>query len=100
MNRRGNDESMGKEDRMKRVLDILTESGYALPVTAIYRNAKYRGATFERRSTDNYLEELAERGYVSKIDPDAFARGEIVEIPLGDQGYWIATEKASEFDPR
>jgi predicted transcriptional regulator len=61
-------ESMGKEERKRQVLGLLVESDLALPPAVILWNAKDRGATFERRTLDNYLEELVEDGYVKKAD--------------------------------
>jgi len=85
-------ESMAKEDRKQLVLDILIESDLALPKAAIFRNLKVRGATFERRSVDNYLSELAEEGLVRKVDVEALESGEIVETDMSESGYFIATE--------
>jgi len=82
---------------MRKVLEILTESGYALPKAAVFRNAKLRGATFERRSVDNYFDEFLEIGLVKKVDGEALEEGEIVEIEPGETGYFIATDKAYEW---
>jgi len=87
---------MGKEDRKMRVLGVLVESELALPAVVIFRNAKLRGADFERNSTNNYLRELHEEGYVRKIDPGALETGEIKEIDLSDEGYFIATESGHD----
>ena len=89
-------EDMAKEDRKQQVLDILMESGLALPKAAIFRNLKVRGATFERRSVDNYLAELAEEGFVKKLDVEALESGEVVETDMSEPGYFIATELAFE----
>jgi predicted transcriptional regulator len=59
---------MGKEERKRQVLGLLVESGLALPPTAILWNCKKQGATFERRTLDNYIEELLSEGYIKKVD--------------------------------
>lgn len=74
---------MGKEERKRQVLRLLVESGLSLPPAVIFYNAKKRGATFERRSVDNYLEELVEEGYVEKEDTK--------------KGYYVATEAGRDY---
>jgi len=61
---------MGKEERKEQVLRILDESGLALTPYVLFRNAKMRGATFERRTLSNYLSELVDEGRVEKIIQD------------------------------
>lgn len=61
---------MGKEDRKEDVLEVLSDSGLALTPYVIFRNARMRGATWERRSTTNYLNELLDEGRVEKITFD------------------------------
>jgi len=97
LHRSSQGEDVAKDDRMRKVLEILTESGYALPKAAVFRNAKLRGATFERRSVDNYFDEFLEIGLVKKVDGEALEEGEIVEIEPGETGYFIATDKAYEW---
>jgi len=63
----GDNGSMGKEERVRRVLAVLVESGLDLPPAVIFHNCKRRGADFERRSVNNYLDELREAGYVEKV---------------------------------
>ncbi|MFW5900151.1 MAG: hypothetical protein ACOCTH_00025 [Halodesulfurarchaeum sp.] len=82
---------MGREDRVRRILRLLVETECALPAVAVFRNAKIRGADFERRSVDNYLRDLHDRGHVRKVDPTALDSGEVVEIPLDEEGWFIAT---------
>ena len=65
------------------VLGLLVESGMDLPPAVIFHNLKQRGATFERRSVDNYLSELREEGHVTKTD--------------GSKGYYSATERGRNF---
>lgn len=74
---------MGKEERKRQVLGLLVESGLALPPSVIFYNAKRRGATFERRSVDNYLDELQQEGRVTKEDEK--------------RGYYVATEKGRDY---
>lgn len=75
----GDGGSMGKEERKRMVLGLLVESGLELPPAVIFDNLKKRGATFERRSVDNYLAELREEGLVERTDES--------------KGYNVATEK-------
>lgn len=77
-----NNGAMGKEERKRQVLGLLVESGLALPPAVILYNAKRRGATFERRSVDNYLDELQEDGFVRKEDDK--------------RGYYVATERGRD----
>lgn len=87
---------MGKEDRKMQVLELLVESELALPPVVIFRNAKLRGATFERNTTNNYLNELADEGLIQKIDAKALNSGNIEKIETSQEGYFIATEKGHE----
>jgi repressor of nif and glnA expression len=73
---------MGKAERKRQVLGLLVESGLDLPPAVIFHNLKRRGATFERRSVDNYLAELRDEGYVTKTDDS--------------KGYYSATEKGRD----
>lgn len=59
---------MGKEDRKQQVLKLLADSGLALTPYVIFRNLRMRGATFERRTLSNYLNELVDEGRVEKLD--------------------------------
>lgn len=88
-------ESMGKEDRKRRVLRVLAD-GHALPPIVIFRNAKLQGADFERRSVNNYLPELHDDGLVRKVDADALDDGRLVDVPLAEEGYFVITEAGLE----
>lgn len=88
---------MGKEDRKRRVLSLLVETDLALPPAVIFRNVKFRGADFERRSVNNYLGELAEEGLITKVDPKSLESGELEEVPMSDEGYFVATDRGSEY---
>lgn len=79
----GDNDGMGKEERKRQVLSILVESGLDLPPAVIFHNCKKRGATFERRSVNNYLDELVESGYVEKV-PDT-------------RGYYTATSDGQDY---
>lgn len=92
MNNRQENDGMGKEDRKRQVLKILVDSDFALPPIVIFRNAKLRGATFERRSVNNYLRELAEEGKIEKVAPAPLDDGSVEPVPLSDEGYFIATD--------
>ena len=87
---------MGQQERREFVLRVLEESGVALKSVDVFRNCKLRGATFERRTTKNYLSTLVESGDVLKIDSAALDDGEIVEIPTKDRGHFIAASVAAE----
>jgi predicted transcriptional regulator len=76
-------DSMGKEERKRLVLGLLVESGLHLPPAVIFHNCKEQGATFERRSVDNYLGELRKEGLVEKVS--------------GTKGYHKATEKGRNY---
>lgn len=89
-------DGMGKEDRKEQVLRILVESGFALPPVVIFRNAKLGGATFERRSVNNYLNELVEEGRVIRVDSEALDDGKIIEVDTSTSGYFMATEKGAD----
>jgi repressor of nif and glnA expression len=89
--------NVGREDRIKRVLDVLADSGCAMPPAVIFRNAKLRGADFERRSVNNYLTDLHERGLVIKVDPASLDDGDVVEIDISEEGYFMATDEAPDY---
>lgn len=76
-------DSMGKEERKRLVLGLLVETRLHLPPAVIFHNCKEQGATFERRSVDNYLSELRKEGLVEKV-PDT-------------KGYHKATEKGRNY---
>lgn len=72
---------MAKEDRKQQVLRILDDSDLALTPYVIFRNLRMRGATFERRTLTNYLNELLDEGRIQKI-----------EVPDGNTLYQITRE--------
>ncbi|MBX0297664.1 hypothetical protein [Haloarcula nitratireducens] len=76
-------DAMGKEERKRLVLGLLVESGLHLPPAVIFHNCKQQGATFERRSVDNYLRELRKEGLVEKIP--------------NTKGYHRATQKGRNY---
>lgn len=88
--------NVAREDRIERVLRLLVESDCALPPAAIFRNAKLRGADFERRSIDNFLEVLHSRGLVIKVAVDSLDEGAIEEVGLSEHGYYMATDAGRE----
>lgn len=61
------DESMAKEDRKRRILQFLVDTGLSLPPKAIHHNMEL--VTWSIDTTRRLLGELADDGYVSK-DPD------------------------------
>jgi len=87
---------MSKTDRKQLVLAYLAHKRMALPPAVLYRNLRLQmNATFSQKSLDNYLSELAAEGLLMRVDPDAMADRELVEVDSG-RGYWIATEKGRE----
>jgi Fe2+ or Zn2+ uptake regulation protein len=74
---------MGKEERVRQVLGLLVEAELDLPPRVILHNCKQKGATFERRTVQRYLEELMEEGYVKKVE--------------GTDGYYRATEAGRDY---
>lgn len=94
----GDGERMGKEDRLAQVLELLAESGYALPPKVIYRNLQltHDRVTFEERSIKNYMPELAERGLAQRVDPDALSEGRIEPAEPGN-AYYMITDAGREW---
>jgi len=88
---------MGQQERRAFVLQVLEQSGVAMKSVDVFRNCKLRGATFERRTTKNYLTQLVAEGDVLKIDSTALNDGEIVEIPTEDRGHFIAASVARQY---
>lgn len=74
------EESMTKAERERVILEFLAEHGLMLPLRTIYENLKReKGITFSQRTVKRRLEELQERGLVSKRD-------------IGT-GYWEITDE-------
>ena len=88
--------SMAPEDRRQQVLDVLEQSGVAMKGVDVFRNCKLRGATFERRTTKNYLSQLLESGDVIKVDSAALNNGELNEVESKERGHFIAASVAEE----
>ena len=89
-------DSMSKTDRKQLVLAYLAHKRMALPPAVLYRNLRLQmNATFSQKSLDNYLSELAAEGLLMRVDPDAMADRELVEVDSG-RGYWMATEQGRE----
>jgi predicted transcriptional regulator len=61
---------MSKEERKAQSLKLLDESDMAVTPYVLFRNLKFRGATFERRTLATYLSEFVEDGLVEKIEVD------------------------------
>ncbi|WP_226021903.1 winged-helix domain-containing protein [Halomicrobium salinisoli] len=59
---------MGKEERQRKILELLDTSELALPPKPIYVNLQLQGATFGERTVNRHLSEMEEEGYVEKID--------------------------------
>lgn len=88
-------DTVGKEDRKFRVLAFLVDSRLALPRLALYRNLTHHGADFSDSSLKNYLRELREEGYVTRIDAEAFGKGKVITSDE-DPGYWLATVEGAD----
>lgn len=89
--------NMARDDRLQFVLAVLEDSGAAMKSIDVFRNCKLRGATFEHRTTKNYLTALIESGDVLKVDSQALGDGEIIEIETGERGHFIAASVAAEY---
>jgi len=92
--------TMAQEDRRQVVLGTLEAAGVPLKSIDVFRACKLRGATFEHRTTKNYLTQLLDSGDVLKVDSQALGDGEIVEIDRGDRGHFIAASAAAEYGGR
>ena len=88
---------MAREDRVAFVLETLEECRVPLRGIDVFRACRLRGATFERRSTNNYLRELIDRGDVLKVSSDALETGDIEEIDTSERGHFIAADVAAEY---
>lgn len=88
---------MAPQERKQQVLAVLEDSGVAMKSVDIFRNCKLRGATFERRTTKNYLTDLVESGDVLKVESEALGSGEIVEVDSGERGHFIAASVADQY---
>lgn len=88
---------MAPHERREQVLAVLEQSGVAMKSIDVFRNCKLRGATFEHRTTKDYLTQLIESGDVLKVDSQALNEGEIVEIETSERGHFIATAAAEEY---
>ncbi|WP_254831605.1 hypothetical protein [Haloglomus salinum] len=86
----GDDEYVAKEDRKRRVLAFLVDTGMAMTRKVLYRNLRYNGADFSESSLKNYLKELRDDGLVERVDAKEYARGTLVSTD-DDPGYWLAT---------
>jgi len=84
---------MPKSDREEAVLALLAEISEPLPPAVIYRILRLRGATFARRSVERYCSELADRGDLEKIDPEAMENGGLAAATDDRKGYWLITEQ-------
>jgi sporulation-control protein spo0M len=88
-------EDMGREERRERILSVLEDTGCAMKGVDIWRNAKLRGADFERRTAGDYLSQYVEEGEIVKVDSDALNDGELMRIDKSQRGHFIA---ASVYD--
>jgi hypothetical protein len=86
---------MGKEERVRVVLEFLAEHGLALPPRAIFRNLRFhQNITFSLQSVENYLEELSNDGYVERVNPAALEKRQVEEVPADNsmKAYYVVTE--------
>jgi len=91
----GDDGDVGKEDRKRRVLAFLVDSGAAFGQVALYRNLRYNGASFSESTLKNYLAELRSEGLIERIDAERFEEGAL-EPSEEEPGYWVATSEGAE----
>ena len=92
--------TMGKNERRRFVLDVLTDAGVPLKSVDVFRACKIKGATFERRTTKTLLAELVERGKVIKVDSQALNDGRLKEIDTEQRGHFIAASAAAKYGYR
>ena len=92
----GQNGGMGKEERRARILAVLEDTGCAMKGVDVWRNAKLRGAEFERRTTANYLTELMETGDVVKVDTDDLDSGTLTKIDRSERGHFMAASAYEE----
>jgi len=88
---------MAREDRKRRVLEVLDDTNAAFPIQVLLRNLKMRGATFEKSSLRRYLDELTDEGLVTKIDPQELDNRTVVEVPPSEEGYYIITDDGRRY---
>ena len=88
--------SMAKEERKRLVLKLLYDSRLALSRKVIFRNLKVQGATFEERTTVNYLNELVDDGLVQRVSAFKMADGDLVDAGDDEPGYYLITQAGVE----
>lgn len=74
---------MTREERERRVLTLLADTGLALPPKVIYVNLEMQGATFSERTVHRLLSSLLDRG--------------LVENPPEKDDYYRITGKGGQY---
>ncbi len=70
------------ETRENAVLAFLLDHGFAMPPAVIYRGMKAtENIHFSKRTVENILKRMHERGYVMRCDKDALNEGRIKPLP-------------------
>jgi DNA-binding PadR family transcriptional regulator len=90
---------MTKAERKRVLLEFMAQHKLALPPAAIHRNLKLHEELHISPSTvENYLEELLEEGYVTRVDPEPLQQGEISSLSADEAGraYYLITEDGVE----
>ena len=94
MNDDCNDGDMTKNERMEAILQYMEEYPLALPPTVLYRNIRiHRNLYIGRETVRNYLDEMADKGWVKRVKKKPLDNGGIVEAGPDDRAYYIITEQ-------
>lgn len=89
-----NDENMTKDERMDVILQYMEEHPLALPPTVLYRNLRiYRNLYVTDETVKNYLEEMAEKGWVKRVRKEPLDDGVIEDAGSDDRAYYIITDE-------
>lgn len=74
---------MPKAERKKQVLQLLADSGLALPPRAVYVNLVREGATYSYKTVHRHLQELRDDG--------------LVENPPEKEDYYLITDEGRAY---
>ena len=85
------DSNMPREERLALVRAFFYRVDVAVPPVVAHRNLAAEGATWGRRTTENYLAELAADGFLWRVDPEQMEQGKYVEAESGARAYYLIT---------
>lgn len=84
---------MGKAERKQVVLQFLADTRLALPPKVLFRNLRLQNnVTFSEKSLNNYLKELDNDGFVTRVDPLGLENRQISAVSDDQRGYYFITE--------